>query len=136
MGRLTYINIAGKDYPMSFSLMASKKIAEKYGSIDKVLDVFSSGEITAEALEGITFILELLITQGCAYKNYFEKDVPVPDNAPVIDGKWEPLPKEALEVAIGLSDMETISEKLSECINGGRDREVAESAKKAKATRE
>ena len=33
MKRLTYIEIVGKIYPMSFSLMATKKIAQKYGSV-------------------------------------------------------------------------------------------------------
>lgn len=35
---LAYIKIAGKEYPMSFSLMASKQIAKKYGSVDKGLE--------------------------------------------------------------------------------------------------
>ena len=38
MGKINYIEIAGKEYPMSFSMMAAKKIAEKYGSLEKALN--------------------------------------------------------------------------------------------------
>ena len=52
-------------------------------------------------MDSLVDILELLISQGCAYKNYFEKDVPVKENDPVIDGKWTALPREAKEIQTG-----------------------------------
>ena len=36
MSRLTYIRIAGKNYPMSFSLGASKKLIEKFGGVERI----------------------------------------------------------------------------------------------------
>ena len=36
MSRITFVTIAGKNYPMSFSLGASKKIIEKYGGVEKM----------------------------------------------------------------------------------------------------
>ena len=135
MERCIFVEIAGKQYPMSFSLGATKKIIGKFGStqnmmkklkkvqkpdnpenpgVAKLDNPADTGEAkpdnpenqeeknmalserdSLEALETISFILEVLIAQGCAYKNYCEKDLPAPVNAPIEDGKWIPLPKEA-----------------------------------------
>ena len=72
--------------------------------------------------------------RGCAYKNMFEKDVPPPENAPVIEGKCTPLPREALEIALGISDIEEINAQIQECINGGKEKEVESVEKNLQAT--
>ena len=113
MERCVFVEIAGKQYPMSFSLGATKKIIGKFGSTQNMMKNLKktqekgneesmeiSDRDSLEALETISFILEILIAQGCAYKNYFEKDLPAPVNAPIEDGKWIPLPKEVLDIAI------------------------------------
>ena len=66
----------------------------------------------------------MLITQGCAYKNYFEKDLPTEEGAPVIDGKWTPLPKEALEIGLQLRDMDAVAKAIEECVDIGQEKEV------------
>lgn len=138
MERCTYIKIAGKEYPMSFSLGAAKKIISKYGSAQGMVRAIKSKNDDIAKLDMVTEIMELLIDQGCAYKNYFEKDMPKPENAPVINGKWEPLPKEALEIAIGVTDMEEMVKKIEECVNTGNKKEfeTKEDSKNAKATQE
>lgn len=137
---LTMIKIAGKEYPMSFSVMAAKKIAEKFGSTDKAL-----AKINAEAdtmgsamniMDAMLDMLEILISQGCAYKNYFERDLPVPRNAPVIEGKWTPLPREAMEVALGIMNLGDVAEKIGECISGGKTKGVEAISKNAVAGQE
>lgn len=132
MKRLTYIEIVGKIYPMSFSLMATKKIAQKYGSVKDFLKNINTEESEEKTISVISEVLELLISQGCAYKNYFEKDVPAPDNAPIIDGKWTPLPKEALEIALGISDLAIAADKIAECMNEGEKKEVEGKENKSK----
>lgn len=153
MERCIFVEIAGKQYPMSFSLGATKKIIGKFGSTQNMMKKLKKvqkpdnpenpGEMkpdnpenqeeknmefserdSLEALETISFILEVLIAQGCAYKNYFEKDLPAPVNAPVEDGKWIPLPKEALDIAIQVSDTKEIVEKITECVNQGSKKKV------------
>lgn len=125
MKRLTFVEIVGKEYPMSFSLMAAKKVAEKYGSVEKILDsVKTKGGIKVGTIDAITDILELLIAQGCAYKNYFEKDVPIKEKDPVIDGKWTPLPREALEIAVGVGDLEQVADKIAECVTNSQQKEL------------
>ena len=116
MSRLTYIKIAGKNYPMSFSLGASKKLIEKFGGVEKIQSELSKPGKDLEKLDLIMYVLSLLISQGCAYKNYFEKDMPVPEDSPVIDGKWVPIPQEVLEIAIQMQDMEELTGKISACI--------------------
>ena len=137
MERCVFVEIAGKQYPMSFSLGATKKIIGKFGSTQNMMknlkkaqekgneeNMELSDRDSLEALETISFILEILIAQGCAYKNYFEKDLPAPVNAPIEDGKWIPLPKEALDIAIQIADTKRIVEKISECVNQGSKKKI------------
>lgn len=136
MDRCIYINLAGKNYPLSFSLGAAKKLIQKYGSIEKMKASIKKEGDDVEKLETVIWMVELLIAQGCAYKNYFEKDMPAPENAPIIEGKWAPIPKEAIEIAIQISDTKEITEKIEECINKGTKKKVEAKAerKNAKAT--
>ena len=130
------IKIVGKEYPMSFSTMAAKKIAAKHGTLEKFINELTNADGTTEkSIDDIIEILTLLISQGCAYKNYFEKDVPAPENAPVIEGKWTPLPKEALEIAVSVADFDEIGEKIKSCITKGKKQkvEVIENSKKTEA---
>lgn len=123
MGRIVNVMIAGKSYPMSFSLGASKKIIEKYGSAEKMKRSLETAK-DADKIDMVTDMLSLLIAQGCAYKNYFEKDIPAPEDAPIVDGKWTPIPKEVLEIAIGVYDVEELSDKIMECVGKGSKKEV------------
>ena len=126
MERLTYVNIAGKNYPMSFSLQAMTLLAKKAGTVEKAVDKIQSKEMTEEAITMIGDVLELLISQGCAYKNLFEKDVPTKEDDPVIEGKWVAIPKEVLEIGIQLRDMDAIADAIVECIDTGQTKEVEE----------
>lgn len=147
MDRCVYVEIAGKQYPMSFSLGATKKIVQRFGSTKKMMEKLTKKENTEnkehkedyerddfENLETISFILEILIAQGCAYKNYFEKDMPAPQNAPIENGKWTPLPKEALDVAIQITETKGIVAKISECVNRGGKKKIQAKANGKKHT--
>lgn len=123
MGKIARIKIAGKNYPMSFSLMAQKKMVEKYGGMEKVFEKMSGDLNEMAGIEMISEIMELLISQGCAYKNYFEKDLPKEKDDPVYDGEWVPLPKEGIEIALGINDYDEIISKIQECIGIGKTQE-------------
>ena len=132
MERCIYVEIAGKQYPMSFSLGATKKIIGRFGSLKNNNEEVKKEEELKEdmerdgleALETISFILEILIAQGCAYKNYFEKDLPAPVNAPIENGSWTPIPKEMLDIAIQITDTKEIVEKISECVKQGSKKKI------------
>lgn len=141
MGKITEIELVGKVYPMSFSAMASKQLAKKYGTIESLGEMFSGKrQGTTEAdIDVVTYILCLLIAQGCAYKNYFEKNVPPPKNAPVDEeGKWIPLPQEAIEIALQMDDFGRVKEAIETCISGGKEKELTATpvGKKAEARQE
>nr|DAV23294.1 MAG TPA: tail assembly chaperone protein [Caudoviricetes sp.] len=124
MDRCTYVNIAGKNYPMSFSLGAAKRIISKFGSVEKLMKSLEKKGDDFQKIDIAVDLLETLISQGCAYKNYFEKDLPFPLDAPIEDGKWIPIPKEAIEIMIEIYDLEEIMKKLMECIKNGSKKKV------------
>lgn len=120
MERTTYIRIGRKDYPMRFSLGASIELGKKFGDLSKMGDQMTKDSLDKQ-VETIVWILELLITQGCAYKNLFEADMPVPDTAPVEGGKYVPVTKEEIELGVDLMEAR---EKIFECIGGGQKKEI------------
>ena len=135
MGKITYIKIAGRSYPMSFSLGASKKIIQRYGSSQKMNAALQEEGDESKKIDMVVWILSLLIAQGCAYKNYFEADIPAPEDAPIIDGKWVPVDQNVLEYAIDIAEIEEVTKKIEECISGGSKKNVeVKPGKNAKAT--
>ena len=127
MDRTTYIDIGGKKYPMRFSLGASIQMGKKYGSLVDMQKSMQESTLDKQ-IETIMWILELLIKQGCAYKNLFETNVPIPEDAPVEDGKYIPPSREAMEIGIDLLEAK---DKIYACMGVGSKREVeAESKEK------
>ena len=124
MANITDIIIAGKRYPMRYSIAAGKAITKKFGGLKDMGEAMFSGK-EDEALEAVTWVTELLIQQGCAYKNLYEADQPFPEDAPVVDGKYVPLTQEQLEIALDIGDdMRMLTEKLTEAIYGPEERKV------------
>lgn len=122
---ISYLEIAGKRYPMSFSLGAQKAIVARYGGMECLGDLRSRG-LDEQDMDMLIWMTELLIAQGCAYKNYFEKDIPAPKDAPVdADGKWIPLPAEAIEVGITeLRGLAVLVKSILQCIGISKKQEV------------
>lgn len=125
MGKATDIIIAGKRYPMRYTIAAGKAITKKFGGLKDMGETMFSGN-EEEALNAVTWVTELLIQQGCAYKNMFETDQPVPEDAPVDkDGRYIPLTQEELEIAMDIGDdMRMLTNKLTEAIYGPDQRKV------------
>lgn len=127
MDRTVYINIGGKEYPMRFSLAASRAISEKYGSMKKMSERMSGngGESSeAETFDVMAEITEILIRQGCAYKNFFEADMPIPENAPVENGKYVPISKEGIEIGLDMADMKELQGKIFQAFGVGAKRTI------------
>lgn len=126
MDRTTYIEIAGKQYPMRFSVGASIAITKKFGSLQKMADNLKSedGVDEAKTFETIIWMTETLIRQGCAYKNLFESDLPIPEGAPVENGKYMPITAEKLEIGIDVADLGEITKKIFATIGSGERKEI------------
>lgn len=123
MSKTVYIEVAGKEYPMRFSIAAAKAISEKFGSLDNLSEALS-GAGEAETLDNVLWVVALLIQQGCAYKNLFEKDQPVPENAPVEKGKYVPLDKEQLEVGLDILSLAGMQDKIYQTVGAGQQQTV------------
>lgn len=126
MDRTTYIEITGKQYPMRFSVGASIAITKKFGSLQKMADNLKSedGVDEAKTFETIIWMTETLIRQGCAYKNLFESDLPIPEGAPVENGKYMPITAEKLEIGIDVADLGEITKKIFATIGSGERKEI------------
>lgn len=130
MARINYIEICGKLYPLSFSLMAQKTLAAKHGSIEELQEKITNfDEVGIEAL--VDFI-EILIKQGCAYKNRFERDSIFPESAAIVNGEWIPLEREEIMVGIQFGDLTKIIKEITDAIMKSSDREVVAEIKEEK----
>lgn len=135
MKKSIYIRLAGRDYPLNFSLGACKVITKELGSLDK-LEKTLAENFDADTIDKISTILCTLIAQGCAYKNIFEIDPGIYDvdeaENPALgeDGKFRALKKDELEIALGFEDIGEIMTKIGECVGASSVTEVE--AKKPK----
>lgn len=111
MSRITEIEIAGKKYPLNFSVKAAKEVSKRYGGVENVTEAFSSGKVD-EMMDEATWILAVLMEQGSAYKK-------------IIDGEEIEAPtKEELEIIMGVSDFANIQDALMGAMTSGMEREV------------
>ncbi len=67
--RLTAITISGKEYPMMLNIYATKKIAEKFGGLEKVGEDMQNASYS-EQLASVLWLLTTLINAGIRYCNY------------------------------------------------------------------
>lgn len=135
MNRITFVEIAGKKYPLSFSLGASKAMAAKFGSLDKMSDYISAsdGTVTADTLDAISYILAVLIAQGVAYKNTFEKDLPPEAGARYEDGKYIKLSQEEIEVAVDIGNAGELMSAINQSMASSGEREIEAETKNVEA---
>ena len=122
MAKLGFFEIAGKVYPLSFSLMAEKKLAERYGTLSKIGDFISGDD--AKSFEELAYILALLIQQGCAYKNMFEGDVPPYENAPIEEGKYIHISEEQIMVGVNASMQGDMIKAIQEAMGIGQKNDI------------
>jgi len=125
MSRITEIEIAGRKYPLNFSVKAAKEVAKRYGDITNIDKAFDNKTLD-EMMDEATWILALLIEQGVAYKK-------------VMDGEdIKALTKEELEVVMGVVDFTDIKETLLSAMTAGmkREVEVEQDPKNAKTTQD
>lgn len=124
MSRITTIDIAGKTYPLNFSVYAAKKIGEHFGGLENVGTALSSGA-PEEVLTKVVWLLALLIEQGAAYLRIAEGQ-----DAPTITA-------DDLEVVLGIFDAQNIRANLLKAMTAGAEQTIeVEQPKNAKATQE
>lgn len=117
----TNIMIGGKEFPMSFSVGAQKAIIKEFGGLENLMNLLMD-QNDEKSTDAMIKSVAILTAQGCAYKNYFEKDLPVPNNAPVVDGKWVAPTEEEIEV--GMMFGKEVMLDIAACIGGGSRQEI------------
>ena len=109
--RITEIEIAGRKYPLNFSLAAAEKVAERYGDITNIGDAFTDKPV-AEMISEMAWIFALLIEQGAAYKR-------------IVDGEdVKGVTQDDLKVIMGFADFMGMQETLFAAMAAGMGREV------------
>lgn len=121
MDRTVHLEIGNRNYPMRFSLGAAKRITEKFGSMDKMMKCMDDED---KAMETVIWIVDLLVRQGCAYKNLFEPDMPAEEMDPVVDGTYIPATVEQIEVGIDLVNMRDVMAKIFQTMGQGKKQEI------------
>lgn len=121
MDRCTYLEIGGKYYPLLMSLAAAEKVNEKYGSMNGLLQKLGDEK---ECVTTYLDVLELLIAQGCAYKNTFEKDIPTEQGDPVVEGEWVPLAREGIALGVDRRRIGEVAERIAEAAGLSRKNEI------------
>ena len=136
MDRITYVEIAGSKYPLSFSLGASKAFAKKFGSIDGMgekLQGVGDG-VDVEALDTITYIVATLIQQGVAYMNMFCADIPPEKGVRYENGKYVALTEEELDVAVDLNNAGELVSAITGAMNASGKTELNVETKEKNGT--
>ncbi|WP_313584197.1 hypothetical protein [Lacrimispora sp.] len=123
MEKISYMEIGGKQYPLRFGIGAAKAMSEKFGSMEMMLELMKDRSEN-EIFDTMIWLIEVLIRQGCAYKNIFEADLPIPDNAPVKEGKYIPLTKEEIEVGLEISSVAQLKELIFGTVISGSTPEI------------
>lgn len=127
MNRITFIEIGGKSFPLSFSLGMLKDISRKFGSFNKIEDAMSKidEEMTEESIEVISFLVYILIKQGALYCNTFGNGQPLPENiAKDENGKILALTQEQVEVGLSIENIEDAMKCISEAMTGSSQTEI------------
>lgn len=122
MKRINQIEIAGVNYPMNFSVKATKDICGKFGSVDGIFEKLSKMP-EAEQLTESVWMVWLLIDQGVKYlKLQGGEDIIAPS-------------QDDLEIILSLTDLHPLYQKIAETMYGAVVTEVqAEEIKKNTGT--
>lgn len=108
MNRLREIEIAGKTYPLNFSIRAAREIGERCGGIENIGAYMGGKKLDEQSVEALWMLCRLM-ENGAAYKRLtVGEEIILPDF-------------ETLEILI---DTETVIEKVLECITTGSESEI------------
>lgn len=121
MNRVIELDIAGKAYPLNFSVKAARTIDEKYGGIEKMAESFEN-EGVGKIMSVLSDVTHLLMEQGAAYERLInEKEIEVPS-------------ADDLEIMLGMQDFKVLQETLFKAMGIGAAPTVeVEPEKKGKA---
>ena len=111
MNRITSITIAGKQYPLNFSIRAAKKTVERYGDLSEVSKALIGLNEKYNPVDETVWMLGIMLEEGARYAR-------LTDGADIT-----PPGGEDLETLVGYYDVE-LREKLMTAMFGGMETEI------------
>lgn len=127
MNRITFLEIGGESFPLSFSLGLLKGIGNKFGGFNKIEEAMTNidGELSEDSIDAISFLIFLMIKQGALYMNTFKTVQDVPDNlAKDEKGRVRELSQEQVEVGLAMSDIEEAMTSISKAMGSSAETEI------------
>lgn len=132
--KVEFIELEGKKYPLSFSLLVTEEIIKKYENVDNFMHLLKDKKAPLDKkMDAVTTILSNMIYSGCEYYNSFHK--PPYKNAPIRNGKFIPLNNEQVKIAIDPMDgsFRDIVETIKRCVSSASQRKIGTKPKKNKS---
>ena len=124
MQRITWMQLGKKKYPLNFSVDALTTISEKFGGMDAFSDIFDTeNKDRIDMLKDVCWLLNVLITEGCAYVK-LDEDIDI-----------APLSEKNLRTLIDAREIDTITPVLLGAMLKGNENtvEVEEDPKNVQA---
>lgn len=121
--RIEFIYLEGKKYPLSFSLAASEKLAQKHNDFSSFSKILKDKKVPInKKMDCLCDILASLIYSGCQYYNAFNIE-PYKD-APFVNGRYHYISSEQLKTVINPSDLSEILDKISKSIENSNKKKI------------
>lgn len=117
--RITYVELLGEQYPLCFSLAASEKLSEIFGSLDNITKELDKGDVASQ-VKVVDAVLSVLMEAGQTYCKMAHIDCPPPLTCRPAD-------------VIDISDPSAVS-AIFAAITSGNKREVEAETKNVEAT--
>ena len=111
MKRMAEIEIAGKTYPLNFSMKIVRLVGERFGGVEKLLEAMNEMP-DQDKINALFWLLEQLMEQGAAYKRLFENE------------QIDPLTIEHLETYFDVSNAGDLFETITESMSVSSETEV------------
>lgn len=106
MNRISYITVAGKPYPLHFSVAAAEAVTERYGGIGNVAQSIADGDEGKKLCE-VIWLLSVLLSQGAQYMRIVE------------DADVRSWTEADLKVVFGIGDLPTLQRELLTAMTTG-----------------
>lgn len=130
--KISYLELEGKKYPLTFSLKTTQLITEKYKDMNAFAKLLDDPKVNlSKKLDVVADILESMMQSGCQFCNAFSYS-PYPD-APFEDGKFISLSAEQIKLCIPLEEdiVKNIINAIKGCIATSNTKELGTQTKKS-----
>lgn len=130
--KLSYLELEGKKYPLTFSLKTTQLITDKYKDMANFAKVLNDPKVgMSKKIDIVADVLESMMCSGCQFCNAFSYS-PYP-NAPFHDGKFISLSAEQIKLCIPPEEqaIKNVINAINSCISTSNVKELGTQTKKS-----